>query len=665
MAKENLESKKEDEAQEEKEMPFLDHLEELRWRIIWSLVSVFIGAVVVFAFKEYAYNALVLPFKNAAPGEKLIFLKPVGAIMVYLEISLFGGIIISLPFIFYQLWKFVAPGLYKRERGWALSIIVVSTFSFLVGAAFSYFGLIPLGLNFLLTYQNDMLIANITIQEYLSFILTLIFVSGLVFEMPLVAFFLTRIGLLSPKFMREKRRYAIVLTLILAAVLTPPDVMTQILLAVPLIILYEISILVSYFASRGKKEEAEDDNDNNEKPKPPALKEPDKPDSPDTPQPESEAMTGDEIDKTKTEKIAEYEDDMYAMLPDSYKSMSETELIERIKRVKMEMGQRLIILGHHYQRDDIINLSDFTGDSFKLAKLASEQNEAEYVVFCGVNFMAESAGILSRPNQTVILPDHDAGCPLAEFAEISHVKEAWEIIGQSLDLSQIIPLTYMNSTSEIKAFCGDNRGAVCTSSNAANAFRWALDQAERVFFFPDENLGRNTASLMEIPSEEIVVWDPNKPNGGLTSSQLFQSKVILWKGHCHVHTRFTVDNVREMRRDHPDALIVVHPECKKEVVDLVDANGSTEQIIRMVAQAEDGKTIIVGTEINMVNRLAQRYTGKTVLPLARSLCPNMYKINLQNLCWSVENLGKVNQVKVDKAIAESAKKALERMLEIS
>lgn len=627
------------------EMPFLDHLEELRWRLIKCFVAIGLGAIVVYYFGSEVFQLLIQPYKHVAKDNRLIFLEPTGAFMVYLEIAFFGGIIVSLPVIFFQLWKFVAPGLYIRERRWVTTVIFVSTVSFLIGASFSYLVMVPFGLQFLLGYENQYLAPTLTVQSYLSFVLTLVFVSGLVFELPLVIFFLTKIGLVNPGFLREKRRHAIVINLTIAAILTPPDVITQMLLGIPLILLYEVSIWVSYLAVRPAKSKETDSDE----PKPTAPKRgPDKPDGelPDSGTPVTPVIPP-------------------RTLPDSYKYLNDAELTQRIQKVKAERGDELVILGHHYQRDEIIKLTDFQGDSFGLAKLAAEQPAAKYIVFCGVNFMAESARILARPEQKVLLPDFEAGCPLAEYANLPQVEAAWEAIGKIVDSHTVIPLTYMNSTSEIKAFCGRHGGAVCTSSNAAAAFEWAFQQGTRIFFFPDEHLGENNAFHSQIPPDQIVVWNPNTELGGLTPDEIQQARVILWKGHCHVHTLFSVQQIETMREKYPDATIVVHPECKRAVVKLADANGSTEFIRKYVADMPSGQTVIVGTEINFVQRLAQLHPDKTVLPLARSLCPNMYKINLQNLCWTVENLDLVNQVQLPDSVITDARTALDRMLRIA
>lgn len=664
----------------EKEMPFLDHLEELRWRLIYSIIAIVIGAIIIFFFSQEVLDFLIRPYKQMRDLPKLIYLEPAGGFMIYMEVAFFGGLIASLPFVFYQLWKFIAPGLYRREKRYILSIIVISTISFIIGMIFAYWIMIPISLQFLLGFQTDALSPNLTVNKYLSYVLAMIFVTGLVFEFPLVSFFLAKLGLISAKFLREKRRYSIVIILIIAAILTPPDVASQMLLAVPMLFLYEISIWVVSVTVRTKqrKEAAEAES---EKPKPiPSSKTP-LVASNSASEKTDDVQTGDvtsaytnSAEQTSTNQdtpdtylgvmATEQTTDLKNSLA-FYQKLDETELIQRIHQVKKAYAEKLVILGHHYQQDAIINLVDFEGDSFKLAQLAAEQEQAKYIVFAGVKFMAESARILARADQIVLHPDSSAGCPLADFADLNKVEIAWKTLTDIFGSDQIIPLTYMNSTSEIKAFCGQNRGAVCTSSNAHLAFRWAFGQAERIFFFPDEHLGRNTASKLNISENQIRLWDSDQENGGLIQEEIEQTRLFLWKGHCHVHTTFTMEQVISMRQQYPDAKIVVHPECTKDVVNLVDANGSTEFIIQYVKRARKGQTIIIGTEINMVQRLARRYTSKTIIPLATSTCQDMSKINLQNLCWTLENLGKVNVINLPESIIQPAKLALDRMLQIS
>ncbi|MBN1348597.1 quinolinate synthase NadA [candidate division KSB1 bacterium] len=662
-------------------MPFLDHLEELRWRIIKSIISVLLCTIGVYVFSEPFMEILVHPYITARPDDVggLVYLGPTGGFMVYLEISLFGGIVLSLPVIFYQLWQFVAPGLYKRERKYTLGVIIISTISFFIGATFSYSVIIPLGLNFLLGYKTTFLAPSLTIDKYLSFILMLLLVSGLVFELPLVTFFLTKLGLISAKFMREKRRYAIVIVLIVAAILTPPDVMTQLLLAGPIVVLYEISILVSAIVGRKRRKkeaaEAASPDESHHAQEQSAAEAAAAESEPQREMPETIAATPDISDgKMKADKPKEAESnpqDIMAtlaasdLLPDSYKDIPIAELNRRIVKIKRKYGSELAILGHHYQRDEIIAHSDIRGDSFALSKKASELAEAKTIVFCGVKFMAEAACILARPNQIVLHPDFNAGCPLADFADIDKVEEAWDTLISICRSDTITPITYMNSSSEIKAFCGRKSGTVCTSSNAPKAFQWGLEQSNKVFFFPDQHLGENTASKLNLQYYDYVIWDPAKDLGGNSEEAIRNAKLILWKGHCHVHTFFTEKHVQKMRKAYPDAKIVVHPECKKSVVDLVDANGSTDFIINYAKNAPLHSTIIVGTEINLVTRLQRENPDKTIIPLARSLCPNMYKINLQNLYWTLDNLGDVNAVYVEPGIIKDARIALNRMLEIA
>jgi len=344
--------------------------------------------------------------------------------------------------------------------------------------------------------------------------------------------------------------------------------------------------------------------------------------------------------------------------------MERNELIEKIKEKKNELGNKLVILTHHYQRQDIVALGDFSGDSFALsAKAAADQN-AEYIVFCGVHFMAESAAILAKPDQIVQIPDTKAGCWMADMADSVLLQKAWDEITKIVEENKLIPLVYMNSDAHIKAHCGRKNGAICTSSNAPKAFEWAFKRGEKIFFFPDEHLGRNTGNTLNIPENEIIVWDPEKPYGGNTKESIINAKVILWKGYCLVHTRFTLDEIIDMKKKHPEAKIVVHPECTQEVVALSDAVGSTSFIVNYVKEAKPDTTIIIGTEINLVERLANEYGNKTIIPLKKSLCPNMFKITLENLLFTLENIGKVNIIDVENRIKKDAKLALDRMLKL-
>lgn len=353
---------------------------------------------------------------------------------------------------------------------------------------------------------------------------------------------------------------------------------------------------------------------------------------------------------------------------EDYLSLSEQELYHRIQTAKRELGSKVVILGHHYQRDDVVCHADFTGDSFKLAQQATTRPEADYIVFCGVHFMAESADILSEPHQQVILPDLAAGCSMADMAQIEQVESAWEQL-EELGLTEMLPITYMNSSAAIKAFCGRHKGVVCTSSNAVPLFDWALKQSEKLFFFPDEHLGRNTGVKFGIPLDQMAVWDPRQPLGGNTAEQLRAAKLILWKGFCSVHGRFQPRHVDDRRAEHPGIKVLVHPECKYEVVRKADFNGSTEYIIKTIQAAPAGSKWAVGTELNLVNRLANQHPDQLVTLLAPDLCmcATMFRISPENLAWSLENLVAghvVNQIKVDEETARWARVALDRMLQI-
>ncbi len=353
---------------------------------------------------------------------------------------------------------------------------------------------------------------------------------------------------------------------------------------------------------------------------------------------------------------------------EDYLSLSEQELSDRIQSAKRALGNQVVILGHHYQRDDVVCHADFTGDSFKLAQQANTRPEADYIVFCGVHFMAESADILSGAHQQVILPDLAAGCSMADMAQIEQVEAAWEQV-QELGVTSMLPITYMNSSAAIKAFCGRHDGVVCTSSNAVPLFDWALRQSEKLFFFPDEHLGRNTGVKFGIPLDQMVVWDPRQPLGGNTPEQVQAAKLILWKGFCSVHGRFLPRHVDDRRAEHPGIQVLVHPECKYEVVSKADLNGSTEYIIKTVREAPAGSKWAVGTELNLVNRLAMQHPDKLVTLLAPDLCmcATMFRIAPENLAWSLENLAAghvVNQIKVDDETARWARVALDRMLQI-
>ena len=356
---------------------------------------------------------------------------------------------------------------------------------------------------------------------------------------------------------------------------------------------------------------------------------------------------------------------------EDYFGLSDAELRERITAARRELGERVVILGHHYQRDDVICHADVTGDSFKLSKLGAERTAAEFIVFCGVHFMAESADILSAPHQQVILPDLGAGCSMADMATAEQVEDAWEQL-EALGIipeARVMPITYMNSSAAIKAFCGRNGGVVCTSSNAVPLFDKCLKEADKLFFFPDQHLGRNTGVKFGIPLEEMVVWDPFKELGGNTEEQLRRARLILWKGHCSVHGRFREWHVDQVRREVPGIKVLVHPECVYEVVQKADLNGSTEFIIKTLENAPAGSKWAIGTEVNLVNRLIAEHTDKHVRLLAPDLCmcATMYRIAPQNLAWALESLvaGIVpNRISVPEETARQARVALDRMLAI-
>ena len=357
---------------------------------------------------------------------------------------------------------------------------------------------------------------------------------------------------------------------------------------------------------------------------------------------------------------------------DNYLVMPDESMDARIAAAREKLGADAIILGHHYQRDEVIRFADFTGDSYKLSKAAAETH-AKYMVFCGVHFMAETADVLAQPWQQVILPDLNAGCSMADMAEIGQVEDCWESLERLGETggAGIIPLTYMNSAANIKAFCGERGGLVCTSSNARAAFEWAFARAGKILFLPDQHLGRNTAFAMGIPLSEMVVWDPYQINGGVAPERLRAAKVILWKGHCSVHQRFLPEHVDRVRREEPGMQVVVHPECRWEVCQKADALGSTERIIDLIERAPEGSSFAVGTEIHLVNRLAKRFAplGKRVITLDESgcLCTTMYRISPQHLAWTLENLSDghvVNRIRVDEQVKHWARVALDRMLEV-
>jgi len=375
-----------------------------------------------------------------------------------------------------------------------------------------------------------------------------------------------------------------------------------------------------------------------------------------------------ETDNVATAPVTEQQScslENYLVLPDH-------SLDARIAAAKKELGRECVILGHHYQRDEVIRFADYTGDSYRLSQMAA-QADGRYIVFCGVHFMAESADILARSSQSVILPDLNAGCSMADMAEIGQVEDAWEqfiALGLTDDEGNgITPITYMNSTAAIKAFCGERGGLVCTSSNAKAAFEWAYERNEKIFFLPDQHLGRNTGFARGIPLDEMVVWDPYMLQGGQTAERLRKAKVILWKGHCSVHQRFLPEHVDKVRSKYPGIQVVVHPECRWEVCQKADGIGSTDQIIKTVKQSPAGSSFAIGTEIHLINRLAKENPAKHIITLDDSgcLCTTMFRISPQHLCWALENLvdgNIVNPIRVSAEVKRWARVALDKMLEI-
>ncbi len=359
-------------------------------------------------------------------------------------------------------------------------------------------------------------------------------------------------------------------------------------------------------------------------------------------------------------------------IPVFYAEMDGEELDRRITAARETLGERLVILGHHYQRDEIIKYADYRGDSFKLAQLAAARPQADYILFCGVHFMAESADVLSSPHQKVILPNPAAGCSMADMANIAEVEECWQMLTEQLgDDAGIIPVTYMNSAANLKAFCGRNGGIVCTSSNAPAVIAWAFKQGKRVLFFPDEHLGRNTALKYGIPEQQMTVWNPKDPMASEDAEEVIaRAKIILWKGHCSTHMRFNVQQIAKARVDYPGIKILVHPECRQEVVAAADLYGSTEYIIEQIEHAPAGTQWGIATEINLVHRLAQEHPDQFIFCLDPIVCPcsTMYRIHPAYLAWVLDGLidGKViNQVSVDEDIAYWARVALERMLALA
>jgi len=353
---------------------------------------------------------------------------------------------------------------------------------------------------------------------------------------------------------------------------------------------------------------------------------------------------------------------------DSYLLVPDNALDDRIAAAKARLDRDVVILGHHYQRDEVVKFADFRGDSLKLSFQAS-QAEGRYIVFCGVHFMAESADILRREHQTVILPDINAGCSMADMADIGQVEACWSGLSSFVDSRKVIPVTYMNSTAAIKAFTGENGGSICTSSNAAAVMKWAFETGEKVLFLPDEHLGRNTGYRMGIPLDQMIVWDPYEELGGNTPEAIRDARIILWKGYCSVHQRFTPQQVERVRREHPGIRVIAHPECRFEVAEAADQIGSTEGIIKAIQASPAGTEWAVGTEIHLVNRLSKELKAHKVISLDPSVCvcTTMFRITPQHLLWALENLGEgniVNRITVDERTRNHARVALDRMLSL-
>jgi quinolinate synthase len=357
-------------------------------------------------------------------------------------------------------------------------------------------------------------------------------------------------------------------------------------------------------------------------------------------------------------------------LPEKYLGLSDAEMTRRISEARAALGTRLVILGHHYQRDEVIQFADYTGDSFKLARQIASRPEADFIVFCGVHFMAESADVLCAPHQQVILPDLAAGCSMADMADPDQLESCWEELAQ-MGIEGVVPVTYINSAASIKSFVGERSGTVCTSSNAMATLKWGFNQGEKILFLPDQHLGRNTAYKMGIGLDEMVVWDPNEIFGGLDPEQVQRAKMILWKGHCSVHERFTAKQISVVRQQHPGIRVIVHPEVPWDVVQAADDSGSTEYIIRTVTNSPEGSVWAVGTEVHLVNRLAQQLApARTVISLDQfgCLCSTMFRVSPNHLLWILDELveGRVhNRIVVSDDQKHWNRVALERMLSIS
>jgi len=358
---------------------------------------------------------------------------------------------------------------------------------------------------------------------------------------------------------------------------------------------------------------------------------------------------------------------MYFALPKEYREAKPADLVERIKASKMKLGNRSIVLTHHYQRIEVVQLGDALGDSYELSKIAASRREAEYIFFCGVHFMAESAYILAKEHQTVFLPNPLAGCPMADMADMADVMEAWKILENFGGDKKIMPISYMNSAAGLKAFTGKHGGLICTSSNADAVYKWAFERREKLFFFPDQHLGYNTGIKFGLKPDDMVIWNFSEESGGLTEEQIDKAKVILWKGHCHVHTNFKAEHVENIKEKYPEAKIVVHPECPHDVVSQSDAAGSTSFIVKYVNEQADGTTIAIGTELNLVNRLMLEHPNKKILVLSGDTCPvcaNMYRTTLNDLAYCLDSYKDIKPIVVPDDIRTDALLALERMLEV-
>jgi quinolinate synthase len=380
---------------------------------------------------------------------------------------------------------------------------------------------------------------------------------------------------------------------------------------------------------------------------------------------------------TQVQLLTDYERtrlDERQPLPDAYRRLSDAEMDLRIAAAKAALGKRLVILGHHYQRDEVIKFADYTGDSLKLAQFAARQTEADFVVFCGVHFMAESANILGAPHQQVILPDLAAGCSMADMAAIDQLEMCWDELTQMITTgaTSVVPVTYINSSADIKGFCGSHGGIVCTSSNATRVMEWAWQQGEKILMLPDQHLGRNTAFFkMGVPLDQMVVWDPDRPEGGVDREDLKRARLILWKGHCGVHTRFSTKHIEAFRQAHPNGRVIVHPECTFEVVQAADECGSTDFIIRTINASPEGSVWAVGTEIHLVSRLARDLApARTIVTLDTlgCLCSTMFRISPNHLLHVLEGLvdgDVINRIVVPEPTAGFARVSLERMLSLA